>query len=58
VLPAHRQPDKRAISRDGGIKNQTASVIPRIFSGLTFVKVCNETFVAAGDTFLTGIAFI
>jgi len=40
------------------IKRSRNRVIPRTFSPLTFVKMRNETFMAAGDTFLTGIAFI
>ncbi|ENU0933494.1 hypothetical protein ACFGUE_000001, partial [Klebsiella aerogenes] len=33
-------------------------VIPRNIYHLTFVKQGNESFMAAGDTFLTAIAFI
>jgi hypothetical protein len=40
------------------IKHQRQWVIPRTFPHLTFVKMRNESFMAASDTFLTAIAFI
>jgi hypothetical protein len=40
------------------IKHQAKGVIPRTLPYLTFVKMRNESFVAAGDTFLTAIDFI